>query len=149
MSFTPTQGPAGRRQVLALVTVNGIGDGDPVVVGHYTAPAPARAHVRRASYEVAGHAVLVLFTPVRGASGYEVSAVLRLGGAERRLVDARARTTALLLPSGAVVRRVLVAPIVEGVLEPATRATLMKAPKPRRRRSSPKKAARRPPSTRP
>lgn len=149
VSFTPTQGPAGRRQVLALVTVNGIGDGDPVVVGHYTAPAPARAHVRRASYEVAGHAVLVLFTPVRGASGYEVSAVLRRGGAERRLVDARARTTALLLPSGAVVRRVLVAPIVEGVLEPATRATLIEAPKPRRRRSSPKKAARRPPSTRP
>ena len=42
LKFTPTLGPGGHRQILALITLSG-GPRPDIVVGGYTAPAPAKA----------------------------------------------------------------------------------------------------------
>ncbi len=124
LSFLPAAGAGGRRQILALVTVDGIARGLPVVVGGYTPPQPAHPHVRSASYQQIGRAVLVVFDRARGASGYEVSVTLgNHRGNVQRVLGRHAGAAALILPAGTAARRVVVSALENGLLQRPTVAT--------------------------
>ena len=80
--FTVAAGPGGRRQVLALVSVDGI-PRETITVATFGASSPRLPRVAHASYRVARGALSVSWTQVRGASFYDVEVALS-GGVRAR-----------------------------------------------------------------
>jgi uncharacterized delta-60 repeat protein len=87
IAFTPATGPAGQREVVAIVEQ----DGRPrtsIVVARYTAPAPLRpAAPKQARARRAGAAVVVRFARASGATRYVVELVTGTGRRLYQQVD--------------------------------------------------------------
>ena len=75
LAFTPATGPAGRRQIVAVISAGGL-PRERIVVGHYRAPAPARpGAVGGLKVSEHGTAFHVRFGTAAGASHYVVHAI--------------------------------------------------------------------------
>jgi ELWxxDGT repeat protein len=90
--FSPAPGRAGRRQIVAVVTDHGI-QSQSLIVARYAAPGPKRpARPRHLRVSHHGYTLNVSWTPVAGATMYEVLVEAADGGRETAIVhDHRAR----------------------------------------------------------
>jgi hypothetical protein len=82
IAFTPAPGPAGTREIDALLDGPNAGT-QRIVVAHYSAPAPARPGRVRVRVRRSGKVFVVHLTPIAGASGYS----LRLVASDGRHLD--------------------------------------------------------------
>jgi|GEM_PF-3048825 len=79
LRFAAADGPGGRRQIVALITLSGA-PSKPLVVGRYTAPPPIRAgRPRRVRLARRGHTLLVSWGPASGARRYLAAVTLSDG----------------------------------------------------------------------
>ena len=73
LAFTPTEGPGGRRKIVARVLENRLPRAS-LNVASYLAPAPVRpARPRRLTLRRVGGTLVAAWAPARGASSYEVT----------------------------------------------------------------------------
>jgi hypothetical protein len=97
LRFTPAIGPAGRREIVAQISLAGAPNQN-LVVARYYAPSPPRASKPHVRFTRSGAVILVTWSAAANAHGYTASAVLTdgqvitftLGAGQRRLrlVDA-------------------------------------------------------------
>jgi hypothetical protein len=123
-SFTIASGTAGRRDVIAIVSV----DGAPrqlTRVASFAAPSARLPRVGHASYRVRRGFVSVNWSRVRQASFVEVQITL-VHGAKRYRLPGRATGARFRLARGAAVRRVSVVVSAEGVVGPAVTARFVR-----------------------
>ena len=118
--FTPARGPAGPRQILALVEQDGLARTQ-LVAGRYTAPEPAvPAAPRGLRVRRSGEGATVTWRPVRGAAAYVVTADVA-GGPRPVVRTTRPRLAVAGVPAGAAVAATVVAvDAADGASRPAT-----------------------------
>ena len=84
--FSPAAGRAGRRQIVAVVTDHGL-QTQSLIVARYTAPGPTRPpRPRRVRVTHRGYTLNITWTPVAGATSYEVFLQAADGGRETAIV---------------------------------------------------------------
>jgi len=118
--FTVSPGPGGRRQVLAIVSVDGF-PRERLAVGRFVAPKPVLPRVAHASYHVRRGTLSVRWTAVRRAAYYQVAIRFNGSVATYRVRGVQGRMT-LRLAKGQRVRSVSVTVLVGGIHGPAVRA---------------------------
>ena len=110
--FAVAPGPGGVRQVTAVIAI----DGFPrrlLAVARFRAPASTAPRVRRVSARAHRRRLTVSWSPVTGATSYDVE--VRLTGQTLHFaLPIRQRRLAITLPSGARVGRVSVAAVIDG-----------------------------------
>jgi hypothetical protein len=123
-SFTIASGSAGRRDVIAMVSVDGV-PRQLTRVASFAAPSPRLPRVAHASYRVRRGFVSVSWVRVRQASFVEVQITLA-HGAQRYRLPGRATGARFRLARGAAVRRVSVIVSAAGIVGPAVTARLVR-----------------------
>jgi hypothetical protein len=111
LRFAPAEGPAGKRQIVALVEQNAIPRRE-IVVASYTAPPPRRpARPSRVRLKRSGSGVRVTWGPAARAARYVVR--VRLHDGTSRLFTVRAKKRSLKVPG--VARRTFGSVTVAGL----------------------------------
>ena len=114
VAFKPALGPAGKRQIVAVVSRDGIPE-QRIVLGSYTAPAvPKAGAVRGLNATRRGNALTVAWRPIANAKRITVTVALRGGVKRTETVSGKGRRIVLrdaLVRSGATVRVQAVGPL--------------------------------------
>ena len=125
LRFTPASGPAGHRQIEALISVSGVHE-PPVVVGGYAAPGPPQAaRPGRLRLTRAGSTLNVRWAPASGANGYLATVSLSDGRQASFKRPAATLTLSIPMVSPATSARVTVmAMTAAGAVGPAVVASV-------------------------
>ena len=133
--FKPALGPAGKRQIVATLSRNGIAL-HRMVVGSYRAPAPPKpGPVRGLRVKAKGSKLTVTFKKARNAQRYAVTVVLRKGLKLTRSVAGKRHRLVLrdpLIRQGATVTVSAIGPMTDAGKAAKRRVKAQKVKKPKR-----------------
>jgi len=130
--FTIAPGPGGERQVIAIVSIDGIPQ-QRLTVARFRAPTPHGPAVSHAGYQLSGDTIKVSWRRAGGVAHYELDVTLRKGMLQY-IYTAKSSHATLMTAPGAKVRRVMItATGTNGVTGKAVAAKL-KQSKHRKRR---------------
>ncbi len=132
LRFTPADGKAGQRKIVALVEQDGAPRSQ-VTVGTYTAPGPLRpGRPRFARVKRSGTSLRVSWGPSANATGYAIRATLNDGRRQLFVVGRKVRSLRIPAVSGQFSGRITVAGLRSGPKAGPSRTATLRAVKKKR-----------------
>lgn len=107
-SFTPAPGPAGKRSIVALISIDGILRRIETAARYQANSTPLAGRPQRPAYSVRAGVLKVSWGTAHLETGYEIDVLLANRSTLRLVLGGRARRVATRLPAGAQIRRVTV-----------------------------------------